>query len=165
MVRNQFWPHLGSGDGKNFKKLAQSINRNVVKEFVKVWTQLFNGANPAYDGTKNLYTCKPLKMLRFNKENALTKVIEVDIQHNKQSYNVQIKFAPQIEFSAINDYYSGRLNEFPKEAIQTLDIILRHGPTNRIPIENSLYTPWKSNMRTSIGDNGEEAFGRTYHSY
>jgi len=75
-------------------------------------------------------------------------------------YSVQIKFAPKIQLTAINAYYSGQLTQFPKEAIQALDIILRHGPTiNRVPIGNSLYSPWKPGLRTSIGDNREVAFG------
>ncbi len=150
----------GAGDGKNFKKLAQSVNRCVIKNLVNVWRELFTDIKPVYDGTKNLYTSRPLQMLDFNKNKVLTKTIEVDFENNCQSYNVQIKFARKVQLSAINDYYSGKLSEFPKEAIQALDIILRHGPTiNRIPIGNSLYTPWAPKQRTSIGDNREVAFG------
>jgi eukaryotic translation initiation factor 2C len=75
-------------------------------------------------------------------------------------YNISVQFTEEIDLSIINHYFNGNADEdvkVPREAIQAIELILKHGPTsNRIPIGNSLYPKWDPNRdgREIIDRNG-----------
>ncbi|RWS17917.1 protein argonaute-4-like protein [Dinothrombium tinctorium] len=156
----------GSGEGsKRHRKLSYKTNRMVIEELVKCYSQhkeqLFFEITPVYDGQKNLYASKPLPSI--GTEPGLQKRFFVNLIQNGESecrYAVNIQYAGHIDLNTINLYYKRRASEIPAEAIQALDIILRHGPNlHHIPIGNSLYKSELNSERQNLGNGRQLAFG------
>ncbi|RWS30958.1 translation initiation factor 2C-like protein [Leptotrombidium deliense] len=157
----------GSGDSccKRLRKLSYKINRMVIEELVRsnsmTQEQVFYGVIPVYDGQKNLYAVKPLTTI--GTEPGLQKRLFVALSQANEmesKYAVNIQYAGHIDLNAVNLYYKRRATDIPSEAIQALDIILRHGPNLRhIPIGNSFYQSELESERQSLGSGRQLAFG------
>ena len=58
-----------------------------------------------------------------------------------RDFKVTIKFTAQLNSSLLNDFVKGKINYFPQEVIQALDVIARHQAAQRqVIVGNSLFT-------------------------
>ena len=160
-------------DKRKFKKLNNKINRIVVEDAIRRYSgsgELFDGCIPVYDGQKNLYSRKELNLSANgivkqagddNRPIARIKV-EVNFEGRDVNYAVNLKYASTIDMKSLRRYFEGKTTVLPSDAIQVLNIILRHGPTlNKIPIANSLYAPFNeaAGQRKDIGGGRQLAYG------
>ena len=159
-----------------FKKLNTKINRIVIEEAIKSFSKegdIFDGILPVYDGQKNMYSNRKLNLDRHlltndptyggdhTRELARIQVL-VNYDGRDINYAINIKFASIIDMKSLKRYFEGRTHTPPSDAIQVLNIILRHAPTMyKIPIANSLYAPYNEakGQRKDIGGGRQLAYG------
>ncbi len=160
---------------KRFRKLNNKMYRIVVEEAIKQYSGsglIFDGILPVYDGQKNMYTTKSLDLEKhslntwsgngFDHKSMARIVVEVNEDGRDVKYALNIKFASAIDMNSLKMYFDGRIEAIPSDAIQVLNIILRHGPTlYKIPIANSLYATYTeaSHQRQDIGGGRQLAYG------
>jgi len=156
---------------KRFRRLNNKIYRIVVEEAIKHYSgagMLFDGVLPVYDGQKNMYTAKRLDLDKYSVSTGFDQkaigriIVEVDEDGRQMKYALNIKFASAIDMNSLKMYFEGRIETIPSDAIQVLNIILRHGPAlYKIPIANSLYATYtEANcQRQDIGGGRQLAFG------
>ncbi|KAI1299258.1 Protein argonaute-2 [Halotydeus destructor] len=144
------------------KKIPMELARSVFEHLVKENSgsgKLFNGLTPVFDWQKNLYTSKPLNIIGCE----AGKSISLEVQWANSPITGTQKYPKQelgghfrvtilvpggdshatceLDLGSIGDYYSGRDDHLAQEAIQALNIILRHGPAiNRLSVGvNSMF--------------------------
>ena len=174
------------GAKKKFKKLNTKINRIVVEEAIKRFSEagdIFDGILPVYDGQKNLYSRQRLNLTKHavqayngsvsdahngslggDDTRPLVARIQVEVNNEGRdvNYALNIKFASIIDMNSMKRYFEGKTTVIPSDAIQVLNIILRHAPTLfKIPIGNSLYAPYTEagGTRKDIGGGRQLAYG------
>ena len=173
------------GVKKKFKKLNTKINRIVVEEAIKRYSEtgdIFDGVLPVYDGQKNLYSKNRLKLDKYahngtigsangslngsiggGDDRSVARIqVAVNYEGREINYALNIKFASIIDMSSLKRYFEGRTVVIPSDAIQVLNIILRHAPTMlKLPIANSLYLTYSEagNTRKDIGGGRQLAYG------
>nr|WJM99327.1 AGO2 protein 2097 [Hypothenemus hampei] len=98
--------------------------------------QLFPNRYPAFDGTKNLYTSKPLTN-NFN--DVLQNEITISDEDGRpKNYKVTVKFANDVDMTPLRDFLSRSVT--PTEALQVVDIVLRMAPLQScIPAGRSFF--------------------------
>lgn len=152
------------GGPRRVKKISKEENMDIFLELQRINPNnlFYNSVKKApirgvFDRQKNLYTASRLNMASGDQRVVYTVRMPdkpVTYDGNKSSiekrgsYTVIIKEAGSdddgrfiIELADLNAFYEGRLQDFPLDAIQALNIILRHGPaTSKIAVgTNSLY--------------------------
>ena len=156
-------------DKKRFRKLDK-LYRYVIEEAYNNNSsagQLFDGVVPVFDGQKNLYTKKELDLSKFAVSGDDRRLARIKVEVNEEGRNVMyaiyVKSASVIDMNQLKRYFDAKSDSFamPSDAIQVLNIILRHGPTlHKIPIGNSLYSPYNEcRDRKSIGGGRQLAYG------
>ncbi|KAM7373029.1 hypothetical protein PAMP_007913 [Pampus punctatissimus] len=114
------------------EKCPRRVNREIVEHMVQHFkTQIFGDRKPVYDGRKNLYTAMPLPIGRDKVE------LEVTIpgEGKDRSFKVSIKWVSCVSLQALHEALSGRLPSVPFETIQALDVVMRHLPSMRFPLQ------------------------------
>ena len=137
-------------DKKRFKKLDK-LYRIVMEEAIKHNSnagQIFDGVLPVYDGQKNLYVKRELNLSAFCVSGDEKRVARIKVDVNDEGRNVMyaiyIKSASIIDMNNLKRYFDRKTDSVmtPSDAIQVLNIILRHGPTlYKIPIGNLTLLP------------------------
>ncbi|XP_046666573.1 protein argonaute-2-like [Homalodisca vitripennis] len=119
----------------------------------------FPNRYPAFDGRKNLYSSGELP---FGKVIRDTVSVSDPERKEPKEFDVTIKFTNYVDMSQISKYFSQRM-DFPQEAAQVLDIVLRSpAAMNFTPVGRSFFTPPK-NQIISLG-NGLELWYGFYQS-
>ncbi|CAG2107473.1 unnamed protein product, partial [Medioppia subpectinata] len=159
---------------RRLKKLNSKIYRVVIEEAIKRYSgpgELFDGVLPVFDGQKNMYSRKELDLEKFtfrgiNGAEADKVVARIQVEVNEDGrqviYALNIKNASVIDMNGLKKYFDKQTNVMPSDAIQVLNIILRHGPSIlNIPIGNSLYAPYNESAgkRKDIGGGRQLAYG------
>lgn len=124
-------------DGKNTDKCPKSLNRKIIEEMVDTYKKVFVD-RPVYDGTKNIYTKAPLC---FSGVQDFT--LDIDEEGKKRSFKISMKWVSQVNLLALQNMIKGKPGVVvPQNAIQALDLVLRHAATLQyIPIGSKLFTP------------------------
>lgn len=124
-------------DGKNADKCPKALNRQIIEEMVNQYIKVFRD-RPVYDGTKNIYTKKPLD---FQGVKEFT--LEIQEEGKKRNFKISLKWVSQVNLMALQDLLKGKPGVVvPQNAIQALDLVLRHAATLQyIPIGSKLFTP------------------------
>ncbi|TYG53472.1 hypothetical protein ES288_D09G112300v1 [Gossypium darwinii] len=131
---------------------SKKLNRAIMKQLIDVYEESHLGRRcPAYDGRKSLYTAGPLP---FESKELVIKLTEEDWR--ERQFKVAIKLASKPDLHYLREFLSGRHFEFPQEAIQVLDVVLRAKPSQ-------IYTEvGRSFFHTSLGPRGELGNGIEY---
>ncbi|CEF69226.1 Protein argonaute-4 [Strongyloides ratti] len=120
------------------EKCPRKINRDVVKALIQAYPEVFNSTLPVYDGKKNMYTRKKLQISENDIE------LEVNVPGettNERKFTVVIKFHSTISLQKLEDSMLGRIRVVPTDAIQAMDVILRHLPaTQYTPVGRSFFS-------------------------
>lgn len=140
------------------EKCPRRVNREVVEEVVKKYGHYFGGQKPVFDGRKNLYSKRPLPIGRER--------VEVEVSINGDSagkqdrlFKVSIKHVAKVNLGYLEQALDGRI-QVPFEAIQALDVIMRHLPSQKYaPVGRSFFAPPDNRDIHPLGGGREVWFG------
>ncbi|GFQ99361.1 protein argonaute-2 [Trichonephila clavata] len=161
-------------DDKKYRCLSTKRNREIVNLMVDT-NAAFRGQFPVYDGMKNLYTKKPLKIQTSLKCNV--QIADSDNPGNPddprgarvENFDVLIKPVQKndygdcaISLDPVHALFDGKVKSVPQEAVMAIETILRHGPCKRFtPIGRSFFYPPAPQDIHPLGGGLEIWFG--YH--
>jgi len=111
-------------------KCPRKINREIVETMVSSYSKIFIGQRPVFDGRKNMFTRDDLPIGRDKIE------LEVTLpgEGKDRLFRVAIKWVTQVNLNLLEEALEGSLRQIPADAIQALDVVLRHLPS-------MVYTP------------------------
>ncbi|KAJ1288087.1 hypothetical protein BS78_02G062600 [Paspalum vaginatum] len=137
---------------------ARRINRVLLSEIVKVHsaTSLAH-KNPAYDGSKSLYTAGelPFKSMDF--------VVKLGKERREIEYKVTIRYASRANLYHLQQFLNGQQRDLPYDTIQALDVVLRESPSlNYVTVSRSFFSK-EFGGEKDIGD-GLECWRGYYQS-
>ncbi|XP_031556457.1 protein argonaute-2-like [Actinia tenebrosa] len=145
-LRANFFPvSLPQGDIHHYDvsihpdKCPRRVNRDVIETMVKSFSKIFGELKPVFDGRKNLYCRMPLSI---GKKPTEFEVILASENNKDKKFKVVIKWASQVSMFALQQALEGLSNQIPFEAIQALDVVLRHLPSMKYtPVGRSFFSP------------------------
>uniref|UniRef100_A0A1B6EZT3 Piwi domain-containing protein n=1 Tax=Cuerna arida TaxID=1464854 RepID=A0A1B6EZT3_9HEMI len=136
--------------------LPKKLFRPAIREMQRKY---FPNRHPAFDGRKNLYSSGELP---FGTQIRDTVSVSDPERNQPKEFDVTIKFANHVDMSLVSQYFSQRI-DFPQEACQVLDIVLRNpAAMSFTPVGRSFFTPPR-NQIISLG-NGLELWYGFYQS-
>uniref|UniRef100_A0A0N5B1V8 Protein argonaute-1 n=1 Tax=Strongyloides papillosus TaxID=174720 RepID=A0A0N5B1V8_STREA len=140
------------------EKCPRKVNRDVVKSLINTYPHIFNSTLPVYDGKKNMYTRKKLQIPGDDIE------LEVNVPGettNERKFVVVIKFNNTISLQKLEDSMLKRVRNVPSDALQAMDVILRHLPATRYtPVGRSFFSSPLAIPHTGHNDFGKLGGGR-----
>ncbi|XP_069105554.1 LOW QUALITY PROTEIN: protein argonaute-2-like [Argopecten irradians] len=120
-------------------KCPRRVNREIIETMVNSYSQkIFQGQKPVFDGRKNLYSREPLPIGRDKVE------LEVTLpgEGKDRVFKVAIKWVAQVSLYTLEEALEGRSRQMPFEAIQALDVVMRHLPSmTYTPVGRSFFSP------------------------
>ncbi|CAE1171979.1 ELF2C [Acanthosepion pharaonis] len=137
-------------------KCPRRVNREIIESMVQAYSaKIFRGEKPVFDGRKNLYS---RILLPFERERV---ELEVTLpgEGKDRIFKVAIKWASQVNLYALEEALSGRTQQIPFDAIQALDVVMRHQPSmTYTPVGRSFFTQPKTKHHP-LGGGREVWFG------
>lgn len=142
--RIRFTNELGGGDdvvpetldinSKRYKKLRQRLNFELIQKAVTENSgpgQMFEGLVPVFDGSRNLYTVRPIETVEKNSLILHRVKVSIDASGREERFAFNIKPASKINMARLTNYFipGSGVNELSRDCLQALDIILRYGPS------------------------------------
>ncbi|BFZ11365.1 hypothetical protein BsWGS_14404 [Bradybaena similaris] len=120
-------------------KCPRRVNREIIDTMVTAYQQkIFQGQKPVFDGRKNLYSREALPI-------GMEKVeLEVTLpgEGRDRVFKVAIRFVGQVSLFALEEALEGRARQIPMDAIQALDVVMRHLPSKTYtPVGRSFFSP------------------------
>ncbi|KAJ8020589.1 Protein argonaute-1 [Holothuria leucospilota] len=141
------------------EKCPRRVNREVIDYLVGAYSRnapkIFEGQMPVFDGRKNMYTKKQLPIGQEKVE------LEVTLPGDgrDRTFTVTLKFAGFVSLALLEQALEGRLPIMPFDAIQALDVIMRHLPSmTYTPVGRSFFSP-PSDYFHPLGGGREVWFG------
>lgn len=120
--------------------ISKDCKRRVFQLLVNQYKQELNGNLPVFDGQKNMYTKKPLG---FDKK-SFNVHMEEEGRDRPAVFRVTVQLAAELDVSLLQQLYNKQVTtpEVPQAVVQALDIVLRYGPSLRLPVVGrSLFKP------------------------
>ncbi|CAK9293816.1 unnamed protein product [Gordionus sp. m RMFG-2023] len=118
-------------------KCPRRVNREIIQTAVGKYSKIFNGQKPVFDGKKNLYTRDPLPIGRDKVE------LEVILpgEGKDRVFKVALKWTAQVSLYALEECLEGRTRNIPHDAVQALDVVMRHLPSmTYTPVGRSFFS-------------------------
>ncbi|KAK6167315.1 hypothetical protein SNE40_021377 [Patella caerulea] len=119
-------------------KCPRRVNREIIETMVQSYGQrIFSGAKPVFDGRKNLYSREPLPIAKEKVE------LEVTLpgEGRDRVFTVAIKWVAQVSLYNLEEALEGRTQQMPMDAIQALDVVMRHLPSmTYTPVGRSFFS-------------------------
>jgi len=138
-------------------KCPRRVNREITETMVQAYSQkIFNGQKPVFDGRKNMYSRDPLPIGREKVD------LEVTLPGDGRDrvFKVAIKWIAQISLFHLEDALEGRSQNMPFDAIQALDVVMRHLPSmTYTPVGRSFFQPPSGYDVHPLGGGREVWFG------
>lgn len=138
-------------------KCPRRVNREITETMVQAYSQkIFNGQKPVFDGRKNMYSRDPLPIGRDKVD------LEVTLPGDGRDrvFKVSIKWIAQISLFHLEDALEGRSQNMPFDAIQALDVVMRHLPSmTYTPVGRSFFQPPTGYDVHPLGGGREVWFG------
>uniref|UniRef100_UPI00358DE5BC protein argonaute-2-like isoform X2 n=1 Tax=Myxine glutinosa TaxID=7769 RepID=UPI00358DE5BC len=119
------------------EKCPRRVNRDVVEHMVQHFKhQIFGDRKPVFDGRKNLYTAVSLPI-----GSKVDLEVTLPGEGKDRTFKVCIKWVAFVSLALLHEALSGRSNQIPFEAIQALDVVMRHLPSMRYtPVGRSFFS-------------------------
>ncbi|XP_033120381.1 protein argonaute-2-like isoform X1 [Anneissia japonica] len=138
------------------EKCPRRVNREVIETLVKVYSaKVFANQKPVFDGRKNLYSREPLPI--GNEKVELEVVLPGE--GRDRSFKVTIKYMSKVSLFQLQAALEGQIALVPFDAIQALDVIMRHLPSmTYTPVGRSFFTA-PENYYHPLGGGREVWFG------
>jgi eukaryotic translation initiation factor 2C len=118
-------------------KCPRKINREIIETMVKSYSKFFPKHKPVFDGRKNMYTKEELQ-LPHNRQD-----LEVTLpgEGKDRVFRVSIKRVGQVSLDMLEKALEGESRTIPMDAIQALDVIMRHLPSmTYTPVGRSFFS-------------------------
>ncbi|KAG1714625.1 Protein argonaute-2 [Nymphon striatum] len=118
-------------------KCPRKVNRDIIETMVLAYSKIFGNLKPVFDGRKNLYTRDPIPIGNDRVE------LEVTLpgEGKDRVFHVAVKAVGQVSLFALEDALEGRSRQIPFDAIQALDVVMRHLPSmNYTPVGRSFFS-------------------------
>ncbi|CCD73272.1 Protein argonaute-1 [Caenorhabditis elegans] len=120
-------------------KCPRRVNREVIGCLISSFSKYFTNIRPVYDGKRNMYTREPLPIGTEPMNFEVTLPGDSAVE---RKFSVTMKWIGQVCLSALDDAMEGRVRQVPHEAVQSIDVILRHLPSLKYtPVGRSFFTP------------------------
>lgn len=120
-------------------KCPRRVNREIVEALVQNHGEYFAMQKPVFDGRKNLYSRKPLPIGRDRVEVVVTLP---GGDGKDRAFKVSIKHVAQVDLEYLELVLKGQQMGMPYDAIQALDVVMRHLPSMRYtPVGRSFFAP------------------------
>ncbi|XP_074656844.1 protein argonaute-2-like isoform X2 [Tubulanus polymorphus] len=142
---NHFQVHMPKGLIHHYEvsispdKCPRRVNREIIETMVQAYSQrIFDGQKPVFDGRKNLYSRDPLPIGREKVD------LEVTLpgEGKDRVFKVNIRWVAQVSLFALEEALEGKNHAIPYDAIQALDVVLRHLPSMKYtPVGRSFFSP------------------------
>uniref|UniRef100_A0A914BUJ2 Protein argonaute-1 n=1 Tax=Acrobeloides nanus TaxID=290746 RepID=A0A914BUJ2_9BILA len=142
-------------------KCPRKVNREIVNTMVESFNKIFTNIRPVYDGKRSMYTREPIPGIGRDKVDV--EVVMPGDSSMDRKFKVSIKWVSAVSLSKLEDAMLGRIRQVPPEAVQAMDVILRHLPSMRYtPVGRSFFQPPASSM----GQHGAPVHtgGAPYHT-
>ncbi len=118
-------------------KCPRKVNRDIIETMVNAYSKIFGNRKPVFDGRSNLYTRDPLPIGNEPVD------LEVTLpgEGKDRVFRVTIKWAAQVSLYALEEALEGRTRKIPQDAIQALDVVMRHLPSmTYTPVGRSFFS-------------------------
>ncbi|CAG0893618.1 unnamed protein product [Darwinula stevensoni] len=136
-------------------KCPRKVNREIVETMVRAYSKIFGNLKPVFDGRSNMYTRDPLPIGHERVE------LEVTLpgEGKDRVFRVNIKWVAQVSLYALEEALEGRSRTIPMDAIQALDVVMRHLPSmTYTPVGRSFFSA-PENYYHPLGGGREVWFG------
>lgn len=118
-------------------KCPRRVNREIIQTMVQAYSRIFGNLKPVFDGRSNLYVKDPLPIGNDQVELEVT----LDSEGRDRVFRVTIKWVAQVSLFALEEALEGRTRQIPVDAIQALDVVMRHLPSmNYTPVGRSFFS-------------------------
>ncbi|EGT49576.1 hypothetical protein CAEBREN_20222 [Caenorhabditis brenneri] len=120
-------------------KCPRRVNREILLTMAQNFGRYFTGINPVFDGKSNMYTRHRLAL----PQDPITIPVQLGGETaTDRQFEITIKYAGEISLSGLEDAMQGRIEDVPFEAVQAVDVILRHLPSLKYaPVGRSFFSP------------------------
>ncbi|XP_015750003.1 PREDICTED: protein argonaute-3-like [Acropora digitifera] len=120
-------------------KCPRRVNRDIVEAMVSTYHKVFGEQRPVFDGRKNLYSSRALPIGKKPVDFHVT----LPMGNSKdKTFKVTVKWVAQVSLFALEQALEGKHNQIPFEAIQALDVVLRHLPSMKYTsVGRSFFSP------------------------
>ena len=119
-------------------KCPRKVNRDIIDTMVQKYSRVFGNLKPVFDGRNNMYTREPLTAIGMEQ-------IELEVtlpgEGRDRVFRVTMKWTAQVSLSSLEEALEGRTRQIPYDAIQALDVVMRHLPSMRYtPVGRSFFS-------------------------
>lgn len=118
-------------------KCPRKVNREIIETMVQSYSKIFGSQKPVFDGRKNMYTRDDLPIGKEKAE------LEVTLpgEGKDRVFRVAIKWVAQVSLYALEEVLEGRSRHIPLDAVQALDVVMRHLPSmTYTPVGRSFFS-------------------------
>lgn len=118
-------------------KCPRKVNREIIETMVQSYSKIFGNQKPVFDGRKNMYTRDDLPIGKEKAE------LEVTLpgEGKDRVFRVAIKWVAQVSLYALEEVLEGRSRHIPMDAVQALDVVMRHLPSmTYTPVGRSFFS-------------------------
>ncbi|XP_037518539.2 protein argonaute-2 isoform X3 [Rhipicephalus sanguineus] len=118
-------------------KCPRKVNREIIETMVQSYSKIFGNQKPVFDGRKNMYTRDDLPLGKEKAE------LEVTLpgEGKDRVFRVAIKWVAQVSLYALEEVLEGRSRHIPMDAVQALDVVMRHLPSmTYTPVGRSFFS-------------------------
>lgn len=117
-------------------KCPRKINRQIMETVVQSYVKLFPKHKPVFDGRKNMYTKEELQF-----QNCKDLEVTLPGEGKDRVFRVSIKRIGQVSLDMLENALGGESRTIPMDAIQALDVIMRHLPSmTYTPVGRSFFS-------------------------
>eukprot|EP00094_Tigriopus_californicus_P002468 TCALIF_02385-PA protein Name:"Similar to Ago2 Protein argonaute-2 (Mus musculus)" AED:0.07 eAED:0.07 QI:0/0/0/0.5/1/1/2/0/1061 len=118
-------------------KCPRKVNRDIIETMVQSYSKIFGASKPVFDGRSHLYSREPLPIGKEPVD------LEVTLpgEGKDRVFRVSIKWVAQVSLYDLEEALEGRTRTIPFDAIQALDVVMRHLPSmTYTPVGRSFFS-------------------------
>ncbi|XP_037082882.1 protein argonaute-2-like isoform X2 [Pollicipes pollicipes] len=118
-------------------KCPRKVNRDIIETMVTSYAKIFSTMKPVFDGRSSMYTRDPLPIGKEKVD------LEVTLpgEGKDRVFHVSIRWEAQVSLYQLEEALEGRQRAIPPEAVQALDVVMRHLPSMKYtPVGRSFFS-------------------------